>query len=419
MTDSPQNPNPADAPLGTNEADDEISLLDLLLVLAIHKKLILGLPAVASLLAIVVSLLLPNIYTGTTRILPPQQAQSSASAMLGQLVGGAAGGVASALGIKNPNDLYVGMLKSNRIADRMIERFKLKELYDAEFLEEARKELGFNTRVSSGKDGLITIEVDDKDPQRAADMANAYVDELSILMKSMAVTEAGQRRLFFETQMKQASDNLARAEFSLKEGLDVTGIVMADAQGAAMVETVARLRAQISAKEVQLGAMRTFAAADNPDYRMAQQELASMERELAQLEGRAPKVDRPAATGNESKEPGSKEPGSKDQSGMENLRRLRDVKYYQALYEFLAKQYEVARIDEAKDAALIQVLDAAQPPERKSKPKRSLIVILSVLAAGFVAVLLAFIREALKKAAADCESARRLSDLRFALRWKS
>jgi uncharacterized protein involved in exopolysaccharide biosynthesis len=410
MTDSPQSTLSPEGQAGNPDADDEISLLDLLLVLAIHKKLILGLPAAAGVLAIVGSLLMTNIYTGTTRILPPQQAQSSASAMLGQLVGGAAGGVASALGIKNPNDLYVGMLKSNRIADRMIERFQLKALYDAEFTVEARKELGGNTRINSGKDGLIAIEVDDEDPKRAADMANAYVDELSGLMKSLAVTEAGQRRLFFETQMKQASDNLARAEVALKEGLDVTGIVMADAQGAAMVETVARLRAQISAKEVQLGAMRTFAAADNPDYRMAQQELASMQRELAQLEGRAPKLDTRA--------PGIAN-GDKEQSGMENLRRLRDVKYYQALYEFMAKQYEIARVDEAKDAALIQVLDVAQPPERKSKPRRSLIVILSVLAAGFVAVLLAFVFEALNKASARPESAARLSALRSAMRWRS
>lgn len=390
------------------EAGDEISLLDLLLVLAIHKKLILGLPAAAGVLAIVGSLLMTNIYTGTTRILPPQQAQSSASAMLGQLVGGAAGGVASALGIKNPNDLYVGMLKSNRIADRMIERFQLKALYDLDFIEDVRKDLASNIRISSGKDGLITIEVDDKDPKRAADMANAYVDELSVLMRSIAVTEAAQRRLFFETQMKQASDTLARAEFALKEGLDLSGIVMADAQGAAMIETVARLRAQISAKEVQLGAMRTFAAADNPDYRMAQQELASMQRELAQMEGRTQKVDaKPAVAGS----------GSNEQSGMENLRRLRDVKYYQALYEFLAKQYEVARMDEARDASLIQVLDVALTPETKSRPRRVLIVILAVLAAGFVAVLIAFIKAAIAKAAADPDSAERVADFKSALRW--
>jgi tyrosine-protein kinase Etk/Wzc len=391
-----------------SDADDEISLLDLLLVLAVHKKLILGLPAAVALLAVVVSLLLPNIYTGTARILPPQQAQSSAAALLGQLAGGAGGGVASALGIKNPNDLYVGMLKSRSIADRMVARFDLLVRYEAEYLEAARRQLAESTRISSGKDGLITIEVDDPDPRRAADMANAYVEELSVMMRSLAVTEAGQRRLFFESQMKQASESLARAEFALKEGLDVTGIVMADAQGAAMVETVARLRAQISAKEVQLGAMRTFAAADNPDYRMAQQELASMQRELAQLEGRAPKVDsRPASA------------GVPEQSGMENLRRLRDVKYYQALYEFLGKQYEIARIDEAKDAALIQVLDWATPPERKSKPRRALIVILSTLAAGLVAVLLAFIREALNKASQQPESAARLAALRSALRWRS
>jgi uncharacterized protein involved in exopolysaccharide biosynthesis len=181
--------------------DDEISVLDLLLVLATHKSLILGLPAAVAVVAVIASLLMTNIYTGSTRLLPPQQAQSSASALLGQLTGGG-GGVASALGLKNPNDLYVGMLKSQRVVDRLIERFKLVELYEAKFAVDARNALAANSRISSSKDGLITIEVDDEDPQRAADIANAYVEELSTLMKTLAVTEAAQRRLFFEHELR-------------------------------------------------------------------------------------------------------------------------------------------------------------------------------------------------------------------------
>ena len=179
--------------------EEEISLLDLLIVLAKHKKLILGLPLLAAILALGVSLTLPNIYTATTKILPPQQAQSSAAAMLGQL-GGLAGAAGGALGIKNPNDLYIAMIKSRNVADRLIERFKLKSLYKQKTMTGTYKNLEGISTISSSKDGIINIEVVDKDPVLAANIANAYVEELYRLTQTMAVTEASQRRLFFEKQ---------------------------------------------------------------------------------------------------------------------------------------------------------------------------------------------------------------------------
>lgn len=380
-------------------ADDEISLLDILIVLATYKKLILGGTGMVALVAMVISLLLPNIYTGTTTILPPQQAQSSASAMLGQLVGG---GAASALGLKNPNDLYVAILKSNSLEDKLIERFALQKRYKLDLMHDVRKELEANTAISTGKDGLIKIEVSDPDPVIAAAIANAYVDELKRLTRVLAVTEASQRRLFYENEVKKVRDQLAQAESSLKSGLDSNGIVMADAQGAAMIETVARLRAQISAKEIQIGAMRAFATAENPELKLVQQELVSMQRELAQLEGRAPSIGVRNRTNGES-------------AGIENLKHLRDVKYFTALYEFLAKQYEISRIDEAKDATLIQVLDVASPPERKSKPKRAIIVILSAISAFGFLTIFAFIRRAIVNAKVHPEKSMRLEQLRQAL----
>lgn len=391
---------PQDAPSG---ADDEISLLDILIVLATYKRLIVGGTAIVALLAVAVSLALPNIYTATTTILPPQQSQSSAVSMLGQLVGG---GAASALGLKNPNDLYVAMLKSNNIEDRLIERFDLVARYKAKMLQDARGELEANTSISTGKDGLIKVEVADSDPKVAANMANDYVMELKRLTRVLAVTEASQRRLFYENEVKKAKEQLTESEFALKKALDSSGIVMADAQGAAMIETVAQLRAQISAKEIQIGAMRAFATSENPDLRLLQQELSSMRRELAQLEGRAPNVEA---------SPNSPE---RDQKGLDNLRRLRDVKYYTALYEVLAKQYEISRIDEAKDATLIQTLDPAVPPERKSSPKRALIVIFSTVAAFIVLVALTLLIHALGVASKDPNHASQLSALRRAMNWR-
>jgi uncharacterized protein involved in exopolysaccharide biosynthesis len=388
--------------------DDEINLLDLLIVLAKHKRITLGVPLAAGIVSAVISLLLPNYYTGTARILPPQQSASAASALLNQL-GGALGGLASAaggaLGVRNPNDLYVGMLKSRTVADNLISRFDLAKVYDEDRLSDTRKRLEKETTVAAGKDGIITIEVDDKDPKRAADLANAYVDELMKLTKVLAVTEASQRRLFFERQLLQVKDNLTAAEMAARQGLQKGGLAQVDAQGRSMIEVTARLRAQISAKEVQISSMRTFAAEGNPELQRTQQELEALKRELGRVEGSSPI----AAVGK------GETSGS---SGLDNLSRLRDVKYYEFLYELLAKQYELARIDEAKDATIVQVMDKAVEPDRKSWPKRLLIVLLSALVAAFVGVLAASIRETLEKVRNDPQRIGRLNAFKRYLSWR-
>src|SRR6266852_4011633 len=316
----PEQPNPEHSQDSSSAqdppADDEVSLLDLLIVLAKHKRIVLGVPFVVAIGAAIISLLLPNIYTGTTKILPPQQSASAASALLNQLGGafggllGAAGG--AALGVRNPNDLYIGMLKSRTVADNLISRFELGKVYNEDRLSDARKRLEKETTVAAGRDGIITIEVEDKDPKRAAELANAYVEELMKLTKVLAVTEASQRRLFFERQLLQAKDSLTAAEITARQGLQKGGLAQVDAQGRSMIEVTARLRAQISAKEVQLGAMRTFAAEGNPELQRTQQELEALKRELSRIEGSSPL----AAVGRVG------EGGSR---GLDNLGRLRDV----------------------------------------------------------------------------------------------
>jgi uncharacterized protein involved in exopolysaccharide biosynthesis len=385
-----------------SQGDDEISVLDLLIILAKHKWLVLGLPFVAVILAIIYSLLLPSIYTAITKILPPHQSQSPAAAMLGQL--GAVTGLAGVSRFtKDPNDLYIGMLKSRTVADNLIQRFDLKKRYEQHYLSSTRQALGSSTVITSGKDGIISVEVDDKDPKFAAELANAYIDELFKLTKVLAVTEAAQRRLFFEQQFAQAKDSLAKAEATARQALDQGGLVKVDDQGRAMVETTARLRAQMSVKEVQIGAMRTFAADRNPDLRLAQQELESMKRELAKIEGTGGVKASESVSGGK---------------GIDNLRLLRDLKYYETIYELLSKQYELAKIDEAKDSAVIQVMDKAIEPDRKSKPKRSQIVLIAALAALFVGILWAFVREAMAKARSNPQQAARYQALKRYLAWR-
>jgi uncharacterized protein involved in exopolysaccharide biosynthesis len=386
------------------QAQDEISLLDLFIVLAKHKKLVLGLPFAAAVLAAGVSLLLPNVYTATARLLPPQQSQSTASAMLGQL-GALAGVAGSSLGIKNPNDLYVGMLKSRSVADNLIARYKLRERYEAETLDDARKTLAKITNISAGKDGIITVEVDDEDPKFAAQLANAYVDELHRLNQTLAVTEAAQRRLFFERQLQQTKERLAQAEMELKKVQQATGVVQLDAQGRAAIEAVAALRARIAAKEVELGAVRTFATEQNPDYQRLTQELAGLRAQLARFERGGEASALPSA-------------GRLTEAGLDYVRRLREVKYQETVFELLARQFEAAKLDEARDASLIQVLDQAVPPERKSKPRRSLIVIVTALATGLLAMILAFLRETRERAMQDPEQAERYRLLGQYMKWR-
>jgi uncharacterized protein involved in exopolysaccharide biosynthesis len=378
--------------------EEEISLLDLLIVLAKHKILVLGLPFGAAVLALIIALLLPKIYTATARILPPQQKESASAMILNTLTGVPGVSVGQVLGLKNPNELYASILRGHTIADRLIERFKLKELYKVDTMVSARKALGNVTTITAGKDGLITIELDDKDPQRAANMANAYVEELDRLMQGLAVTEASQRRLFFEKQLASARDQLVTAEATLRQAIETKGITGVDAQSRGRVETTEQLRAQIAVKEIQLDAMRTFATERNPDAVRLRQEITSMKAELAKLEG------------------GRSETSSvPSPAGLENIRKLREMKFLEFSVELLTKQYEIARIDEAKDAVLIQTVDKAIPPDYKSKPKRALIVILTALVFGMIAVLWAFVREWLDAIRSDTRQTTRLETLRRVL----
>jgi tyrosine-protein kinase Etk/Wzc len=358
-------------------------LHDILAVFFRKWRLIVGFPVLVVIVVAGGSLLMPDIYRARTKLLPPHSAQSGAASVLSQL--GIAGSVVGAAGAKNSSELYVGMLRSRTVADRLIERFRLRDAFDNPSQEVTRTILEANTSIVASKDGLITIDVEDKDRKRAAGLANAYVQELINLTQVLAVTEAAQRRLFFERQLETAKDKLAAAEWDLKQGLDTKGVVSVDADSRAIVETMGRLRAQISSKEIALNSMRAFVTTANPDFARVQEELNSLKEEFSRLENGRPTRGVAAAD--------PEQPGQK-QAGLENIRLLRNVKYYQMLYELLAKQYEAARLDEAKQGSVVQVLDPAVEPERKYKPKRLLIVAIAGLVALFLALLWSFLSEA-------------------------
>jgi len=367
--------------------EDEISLLDLLLVLAENARLLVFGPLAVGLLALGYAFTITPTFTATTTMLPPQQQQSTAALLASQL--GALAGVAGlggASGLKNPADLYVALIKSRTVADRVIDRFNLMQLYEAKLRQDARRSLERATKVTAGKDGLISIEVDDGDPKRAAAMANAYVEELSRLTDGLAITEAQQRRIFFEKQLQQAQENLKKAELALGQAGAGESLIRSAPQ--AMVEGAARLKALVTAQEIKVSTMRGFLTEQSPEFRQAQRELGALKTQLSQAER-----DQPSA-GNH---------------GAEYLNRFRDFKYQETLFELLAKQYESARLDEAREGANIQVVDAALPPEFRSRPKRAQIAVLTTLATGMLLVLFVFFREALRNARSAPESATKLA----------
>jgi tyrosine-protein kinase Etk/Wzc len=373
---------------------DEITLLDLALALAESWRTVLLVPLAAGIVALGISFLIPPTYTATVRILPPAQQQSTSAAMAAQL-GALAGLVAGGAGLKNPTDQYVALLKSRSVYDAMIQRFNLKQLYDVGYFEDARKELERRTHVTAGaKDGIISVEVDDHDAVRAAAMANAFVEELRNLNKTLAITEAAQRRLFFEEQLAQAKSNLTKSEITLQ----ATGVSEATLRAVpqSALEALARLKAQITAQEIKLASMRTFMTDSNPEFRLGVQELAALRSELSKAEQSGP--------------------AKTNGNGAEYIARYRDFKYHETLYELMAKQYELARLDEAREGAVIQVIDAAQPPERKSKPKKALIAVVTTFAVLALMVLGVFVRQGFRSAQGMPGSAEKLRRLCSLLR---
>jgi uncharacterized protein involved in exopolysaccharide biosynthesis len=323
---------------------------------------------------------------------------------MGQMAG-LASGIGTGIALKNPSDVYVSILSSRTIAHRIIERFGLRAVYGTEFIVDAEKELESNSSISANRDGVITIEVEDRDPRRAANIANGYVEELRELNSSLAISEASQRRLFFENEVKRASAGLISAEMELKRFTQESGLVNPQGQIELSVGAAANLRAQIAAKQIQLAGLRTFATENNPDLKRTLQELSGLQLELAKIE---------SAAGSEKTHvvvPFGKAP----EIGLEYLRRFRDVKYQESLLDALAKQYEVARIDEARDATIIQVLDAAMPPERRSRPKRTLIVVAAVLLTALLGFLIALVLDAVSQMKQEARFASVVKELQTVL----
>jgi uncharacterized protein involved in exopolysaccharide biosynthesis len=374
----------------------EVHLLDVLTILWNRRLFISWFTLGAAAVSAISVLLIPSMYTATTLILPPSQSASAGTAMMGQLVGSGgftsvAGGSLSILS-KNPGDLYVSLFRSRTVEDSVIQRFGLMGRYGVSRTSDARVVFESHSKIVLGtKNGLITLSVTDREPKQAAAIANGYVDELNKLSASLAITEASQRRLFFQQQLLEANENLAAAEEAMKSTQQTTGILQIDSQAKSLIDSAAILRGQIAAKEVQLQAMRSYATEDNPKMVVADQELTALKVQLGKLAG----ADRNSSSDIIVPK------GNIPEAGMEYVRKLRDVKYFETIAELLAKQYEMAKLDEAHQGYIIQVIDPAVPPDKRSFPKRAMMIIAGILLGFFAACGWCIFAEGLRRQKID------------------
>lgn len=310
-------------------------------------------PLVVGVLAFGVTYLIQPTFIARTTFLPPQQQQSAAAAALQSL--GALSGLAGNT-IKSPADQYVALMQSRTVSDRIINRFDLMKLYETKFRFEAWDVLSKNVRINaSKKDGLIVIDVEDVDPTRAAAMANQYVEELRELTGRLALTEAQQRRVFFEVQLNKARERLQAAQTELeRSGFDL-GALKVEPKGAA--EGYAELLAQLTSAEIKLQVLQRSLTQVAPEVQQQQAVIASLRQQLALVES----------------------PTVKSDSGY--VGRYREFKYQEKLFELFSREYEMARVDESREGAVIQVVDPATVPEWKSKPKRAFVAVSAWFAA--------------------------------------
>lgn len=359
------------------EEEGGIGLVDLLTWWGEGKRLIAGVTIAAAVGSLAVAFWLPLIYTARTTLLPPtSQNSGGASAALAALgsLGGLAGGMA-----KTPDELYVALLKSESVQRALDERFKLKERYEVQTNEALRRALPKYIRVASEKkSGLITVEVDDEEPTFAAELANAHVGEVTKVLGRLAVSEAQLRRVFFEQQLKDTKENLIKAETQLRAVQEKSGVIALDKQAEALILGAAQLRGLVAEREVQLKVLRGGATEQNPDVMRLSAELRALRSELARMEsskgGNAGSaVDIPV--------------GKLPEVAIDYVRARRELKLQETLLEGMIRQYEMAKLDEAKEGPVLQQVDAALPPDYKSKPSRAMIVLASTLLALMVSAL--------------------------------
>jgi tyrosine-protein kinase Etk/Wzc len=378
-------------------ADDELTLLDYWRVVRRHIRLIVGLWFVSVLATLGYSLWLPKIYQSTAVILAPEELAGRGFGLASAL---AASGIMQAIpGFSTPSltpqrDVFVSILKSRTMARDVVERFKLQERYETRFLSDAIKRLQHTTTVSLSKDGIITVQVEETDPQLAADMANFYVANLDAMLARFATTDASKQRSFIAERLAETERELRRAEEALRQFQETNKAIALQEQARGAVEAAAQLKGEIMASEVQLEVMRNFATDANPEVVKLRRRIEETKRHLAQMQyGKGwtlPGENHiPGEARKEIYVPFAQVP----ELGVELARLTRDLKVQETVYILLTQQLEQAKIAQARDMPTVQLLDRAVQADRKYKPKIKLNMVIAGMTSLFVGIFLAFLLE--------------------------
>ena len=384
----PQNPS--------HPEEEDISLIDIFIAIGEAKWIFISFTLVATIFSVVLALIMTPIFTATTLVMPSQQQQTNAASSLAGL--GALAGISnSSFGLKSPDDIYVTLMTSEVFQINLIDRFKLMERYQCPFVVDCRMALNSHARIiSDKKSSLMTVEVDDTDPVFAANMANAFIEELGKSLGKLAVTDAQKRRIYFENQIKKTQDDLSAAEIHFRTVKQKSGLQLPSVTADININQVTDLHSQIASREIQLEALNLYSTPQNTDVKRLVTELTAMKTHLLKIEK------------------GSNETSKPENIQQEALQAYRNMKVQDSLLESFTKQYELAKVDESKDGPLIQVIDHATPPERRSSPKRTKLVLQSAFEGLGLAIVFVFLKYMIQKTASTPAGQVRLNNLKRA-----
>ncbi len=390
------------------DEEQEIDLLTLWRTLVKRKRFLFTMIGTVFIASIIISFSLPNVYRATTSLLQPEESSSAAKLIASQIPSGLVGLAGGALGMKSQSMRWMGILNSRTVFDEIIAQFDLKTVYDKKTLEETRLQLENKVHFQKSREGILSISLEDQNPERAAAMANAFVEALDKINREIVMTSGGRTRAFIEGRLKEAKAALEESEEALKNFQEKNGAVKLDAQSEAMIDTMGAIQGKLLSKEVGLKTLLSYATPQNPQVTLLKTEITALKRALLTLERGN---DKKGNTSNGLFIPTSRLPDL----GLQYLRRLRDVKIDETLYGLLTEQYEIARIQEAKDSSTVQVLDLAMVPEKPVKPKKQLIVISATMLAGFLGFFGIFFLEYLETAKINAQTKEQLEKTKIDL----
>jgi uncharacterized protein involved in exopolysaccharide biosynthesis len=388
--------SPSAASTAPEQAD--INLVDLLIALGHEKWVLIGTTVLAAVLGVVVSLTSPHVYTARTTLMPGQQSGGGGGlAGLGNLAGLAGlAGLSSA--VKSSDEMFIAFMRSQSVQSALIEELDLKNRYQAKTLEDARQALDRQVAIAADKkSGLIAVMASDGDPAFAAQLANAQVEQLSRLMSRLAVTEAQQRRLFYEQQIDKTQKTLVDLDVRYRAAQQKTGIQMASSLAESDMQAGVSLRSQIATKEIQLQSLSQFATRQNP-------EVVLLAGELSVLRGQLQKYER-----------GTGQSTVTAPLQQEALQAFRELKTQEAMLDAFVRQLEVAKIDESKEGPTVQVVDLAIPPEVRAQPQRKKMVIAFAVVGLAIGLVLAILKALMRHLRSSPDGRERLGQ--FSQAW--